>query len=173
MKRISSNSVSEYTDYFRYILTIVLVFFILCCEAVFVFAATQQKTPERIAFFPVLAIVTGMALAIFAYQNFTHVTVNTIINSEGLHSSRFGRELKELNWDDVKDVVCAKFTFSGYTACVTERYLMFAGHKLSTKEKKDPIALAGNINDVIVVKYTEELMNSIREFHAIEIDFAE
>ena len=104
MKRISSNSVSEYTDYFRYILTIVLVFFILCCEAVFVFAATQQKTPERIAFFPVLAIVTGMALAIFAYQNFTHVTVNTIINSEGLHSSRFGRELKELNWDDVKDV---------------------------------------------------------------------
>ena len=173
MKKIGNDSVSEYTDYSRYILTIVLVLFLLCCEAVFVFAATQQKTPARIAFFPALAVVTSMGLAIYAYQNFTHFTVKTTIDSEGLHSSRFGRELKELKWDDVKEVVCAKFTFSGYTACVTERYLVFAGHKLSKKEKKNSVVLAGNINDVIVVKYTEELVSSIREFHEIEIDFAE
>lgn len=173
MKNFSNHSVSEYTDYSRYIITVFLLIFFLCLDAFFVFGATQQKTPARIAFFSVFAIVITMALSISAYRNFTHFTAKTAIDSEGLHCTRFGRELKELNWEDVKEVVCAKFTFSGYTACVRERYLMFSGHKLSENEKKNSVVLAGNINDVIVVRYSEELVNAICEFHEIEIDFAE
>ena len=66
-------------------------------------------------------------------------------------------------------MVCTAYTYSGYTACVEERYLVFAGHKLSEKEKKKTPDLAGNINDVIVVRYSEELVNAIREFHEIDI----
>lgn len=168
MKRLGNNSISEYTDYTRYICTIVLTLFGLGCEAFFVFAAAQQKTPERIAVLTISAIVFGIALAAFAYENFTHYPVKTVINSSGLYSIRFGKELKGLNWDDIKDVVCAEV---GFTAGVRERYLAFAEHKLSNREKKCPVLLAGNYNDVIVVRYTEELVNAIREFHEIEIDF--
>lgn len=173
MKKCSNHSVSEYTDYSRYIITIVLVVIFLCIDAFFVYGATQQKTPAGIAFLSVFTIITTIGLSIYAYMNFTHFTAKTAIDSEGLHCTRFGRKLKELNWEDVQEVVCAKFAFSGYTACVRERYLMFSGHKLSEKEKKNSVVLAGNINDVIVVRYSSELVTAIREFHEIEIDFAE
>ena len=96
--------------------------------------------------------------------------MKTTIDPDGLHSTRFGRDLKELRWENIEEVVCAAYTYSGYTACVEERYLVFAGHKLSEKEKKKTPDLAGNINDVIVVRYSEELVNCIREIHEIDIE---
>lgn len=90
--------------------------------------------------------------------------VKSRIDKDGIECTLFGRYVKGLTWDKVKDIVCVEFKHFG-AGHSPANYLLFSGHELTAEEKDKSIRLTGDKNDIIVVKYSYKLVDRINEVH--------
>lgn len=87
--------------------------------------------------------------------------VKTCFGENCISCSRFGKPLKKLKWDEIKNIVCVVYSLPKANVY----YPMFSGHELTEEEKRKSIELAGVKNDIVVVKCTKKNLKRIREVH--------
>ena len=88
--------------------------------------------------------------------------VKARIDENGIECTSAGKRLKGLSWGELKDIVRVEYRHFGISPSI---YLLFSGHELSEDEKDKSIQLAGLKNDIIVVKYSKELVEQINQVH--------
>ena len=114
----------------------------------------KLMTENQCFFFAATAVLTGFR----AYM------AKARIDENGIECTSAGKRLKGLSWGELKDIVRVEYRHFG-AGSSPSFYLLFSGHELSAEEKDKSIQLAGLKNDIIVVKYSKELVEQINQVH--------
>lgn len=161
-------SKTEYVDCYADRYRMYLVFFLtpvyLGMEALLLYAFAEFEDVWAKLFFAVLALSFLIIAAKEVLAEFRAYPVKSRIDKDGIECTLFGRYVKGLTWDKVKDIVCVEFKHFG-AGHSPANYLLFSGHELNAEEKDKCIKLAGYKNDIIVVKYSYKLVDRINEIH--------
>jgi len=160
----SKKCVVCYADRYRMYLMLFLTPIYLCMDVLLLYAFTEFEDVWAKLFFAFLALSFLIIAAKEVLAEFCAYPVKSRIDEDGIECTLFGKHVKEMNWDEVKDIVCVEFKHFG-AGHSSANYLMFSGHKLNAEEKDKCIKLAGYKNDIIVVKYSHKLVDRINEIH--------
>lgn len=170
MNSVSNNAhasmrYTTYPDIYRKLgLYIILSIFAcgLAFSSVIVVSAFREDLLFKTkAFFIVLSIFVAYAFSVIIVKTFPIYFVKTCFGENCILCLLFGKPIKKLNWNDIKNIVCVVCRRPGSTTY----YLMFSSHELTEEEKRKSIELAGVKNDIVVVKCTKKNLKRIREIH--------
>lgn len=160
----SKKSIVCYVDRYRMYLMFFLTPVYLGMEAILLYALAEFEDMWAKLFFAVLAFSFLIVAAREVLAEFHAYPMMSRIDKDGIECTLFGKYVKGMTWDEVKDIVCVEFKHFG-AGHSPANYLMFSGHELNAEEKDKCIKLAGYKNDIIVVKYSYKLVDRINEIH--------
>lgn len=113
-----------------------------------------------------LAIGTIAVISMLIKYNKYDLTYFIIDNNSVYYRTFFGRKIKEIYWKDVQEAGISRFSFYGdiiQTIYVSKK-------PLTRKDKYKFMKYgAGLTDDILLIKYTEEAYNAIKEFYGGKI----
>ena len=132
--------------------------------AFWIYVFTQVDGGKSMFFSAAAAALTLTSTVVVVYTGFRAYMAKARIDENEIECTSAGKRLKGLPWGGLKDIVRVEYTHFG-AGSSPSIYLLFSGHALSEKEKDKSIQLAGLKNDIIVVKYSEKLVEQINQVH--------
>lgn len=156
--------VVRYADGCRLCHVFILAPIFAAMTAFWIYVFTQIDDGKSMFFCAAIAAFTLIISAIVVYTSFRAYMVKARIDENGIECTSAGKRLKGLSWGELKDIVRVEYRHFG-AGSSPSIYLLFSGHELSAEEKDKSIQLAGLKNNIIVVKYSKELVEQINQAH--------
>lgn len=156
--------VVRYSDGRRLCHIFILTPIFAAMAAFWIYGFTQVDDGKSMFFFAATAVLTLTSTSVVVYTGFRAYMAKARIDENGIECTSAGKRLKGLSWGELKDIVRVEYRHFG-AGSSPSFYLLFSGHELSAEEKDKSIRLAGLKNDIIVVKYSKELVEQINQVH--------